>query len=484
MSERVRVASRALRRGRRLRSRSSQIPPAPAAVPSDPLRGDAGAGEEPGVPEARQAPAAPAEPARARYSRPPAPALSFEREERAPSWQPHPRSRHSRPPAPVLGLDTPRVPPVPPPPRDLQLELDTHPAIEPPASPVLESTLESRRADPLVARVVPEPPHDEDRDAPDPEDRAAVELPSDPSLERTMPSSDPATPDTRKLGGRRDGGDGIDPTDAPAERSATTARGLGVRTTAATLDAAQQARADDASRLTTPVAIEISELPPDSVPASLRDDFFRDEVESYPPIEEIEPSRADVERTRPLSAEEASRRKRLRRGVGLAVGAVAALALTLAAKAVLSPTAERAERHAATAASVMASEAPLALLQTARRSGDVGETSALPVAAPQDPDVAAAPDLALPVDSDPALLDLVTKETLRLLNERRFEEAAVWARKLIAMAPDNAFGYRCLGAALQDLGRNDEARETYSQCVTNAKRDDVYECGALGGRKK
>jgi len=70
------------------------------------------------------------------------------------------------------------------------------------------------------------------------------------------------------------------------------------------------------------------------------------------------------------------------------------------------------------------------------------------------------------------------------LNAREFEKASALARRLIELKPASAFGYRCLGSALQDLGRDAEAREVYSECATNATKGEVYECSALGGRKK
>jgi cytochrome c-type biogenesis protein CcmH/NrfG len=72
---------------------------------------------------------------------------------------------------------------------------------------------------------------------------------------------------------------------------------------------------------------------------------------------------------------------------------------------------------------------------------------------------------------------------VQLLIRREPARAAEWAQALIAAEPDDAFGYLCLGAALQDQGRWGEAHQAYAQCVHQAKRGDVTECGALGGRR-
>ena len=73
-------------------------------------------------------------------------------------------------------------------------------------------------------------------------------------------------------------------------------------------------------------------------------------------------------------------------------------------------------------------------------------------------------------------------ETVRLLNEREFDQAAAKARQLVAVAPTKAYGYRCLGSALQDQGDYAGARDAYRQCVAQATEGDVYECSALIGR--
>jgi hypothetical protein len=75
------------------------------------------------------------------------------------------------------------------------------------------------------------------------------------------------------------------------------------------------------------------------------------------------------------------------------------------------------------------------------------------------------------------------EQTLATLSAGRPAEALVWAQAFVDAEPDNALSYLCVGAAFQDLGRPQEARQAYDQCVRHAKRGDATECYNLGGRK-
>lgn len=74
-------------------------------------------------------------------------------------------------------------------------------------------------------------------------------------------------------------------------------------------------------------------------------------------------------------------------------------------------------------------------------------------------------------------------ETLALLSAGLPREALPFARAYVDAAPRDALSYLFLGATLQDLGRANEAREVYNDCVKLADEGDVSECRALGGRK-
>jgi tetratricopeptide (TPR) repeat protein len=72
-------------------------------------------------------------------------------------------------------------------------------------------------------------------------------------------------------------------------------------------------------------------------------------------------------------------------------------------------------------------------------------------------------------------------KTVNLLTQLKYREAQAYAQQLIEMKPTDAFGYRCLGASLQDQGKMAEAKAVYSDCVQKAVTGDVAECARLGG---
>ncbi len=203
----------------------------------------------------------------------------------------------------------------------------------------------------------------------------------------------------------------------------------------------------------------------EQAPAAVQDDagdldgdFFRD---SCPPVvadlELDEPSKVVL-----LTPAEASRRASFRRGVGIAVGTVGMLAVALSVKAAVSTIPVGTARHQTVAAAVVAQKAPVET-RTDRKSRASAEQ---------------------PKPTVTASFKEIARETLQMLNTRDHERAAELARQLITLEPDNAFGYRCLGAALQDAGKTSAARKAYSNCVRKATRGLVVECAALGGRAR
>ncbi len=78
---------------------------------------------------------------------------------------------------------------------------------------------------------------------------------------------------------------------------------------------------------------------------------------------------------------------------------------------------------------------------------------------------------------------VLREETLELLNAGLPAEALPHARAYVAAAPHDATSYLFLGATLQDLGRANEAREVYNDCVKLSTTGDASECFALGGRR-
>jgi hypothetical protein len=72
-------------------------------------------------------------------------------------------------------------------------------------------------------------------------------------------------------------------------------------------------------------------------------------------------------------------------------------------------------------------------------------------------------------------------ESLALLQRGDLAAAADRARAMVVSSPDDAFSYLVLGAALQDQGREGEARAVYYACAQNAWNGSVAECMALAG---
>ena len=423
MARRVRVASRAIRRGRRLRARQSDVPTAIASTDDDPQSEDTGASDEgvaPGV---------------TRYSRPPAPTLSFdddavdsgrgtgEAEHRAQGVQRSEpemfdeadevalarRSRFSRPPAPTLRLG----------------EMSDDEALE-----------ESAQSEP-ASDVAPQ------LDAEDEADANAMTLISARSYERPSrpPSSEVAVEHARD--------------EEPSDSS---------------LDD------DDAPEL----AFHDGETGPDfagemAVPSSLNVDFFHGRDSSLSPTVEDLPDDDDPP-SEVLTPMAFKRRRGLRRGVGIGVGLVGLATLVLVARSTMTDSVQHAERHQGTAAAVTASE-------VSDKASDPAKGVAAAEDAETSDDVAVAGDEEIAGDEPAGDYAAVSTKTLELLNDRNFEDAVKWANQLIELKPKSAFGYRCLGAALQDLGRITEARDAYSKCVTYADSGEVEECTALGGAR-
>ena len=68
------------------------------------------------------------------------------------------------------------------------------------------------------------------------------------------------------------------------------------------------------------------------------------------------------------------------------------------------------------------------------------------------------------------------------LERGKEEEAIALASRYTAANPTKAFGWLVLGAAYEQAGKRDEAREAYRSCVKLGKGAGVGECAAVGGR--
>ncbi len=88
-----------------------------------------------------------------------------------------------------------------------------------------------------------------------------------------------------------------------------------------------------------------------------------------------------------------------------------------------------------------------------------------------------------PVEMPMPSAEQLREETLALLTSGLPAQALPVARAYVGAAPHHAMSYLFLGATLQELGRVNEAREIYNDCVKLSDEGDISECYALGGRK-
>jgi len=223
-----------------------------------------------------------------------------------------------------------------------------------------------------------------------------------------------------------------------------------------------------------------SALPAEPAPGSLRVSdleagFFR--FDSFPPVVEDLDSAESEPSEPPLSPELLARRSGLRKLVGAAVAGVAALAVVAVAIGAFGGGTDPVALKAAPV------EGPSEVVghgvASPRFDGALAAAPAKPAARSAADQASIASTGAAPVE-DPSDL---RAEAVQLLQSRKLAEAAQVARTLIAAEPDHAFGYRCLGAALQDQGKWSEALEIYGSCAKHAQRGEVGECVALGGRR-
>jgi hypothetical protein len=218
-------------------------------------------------------------------------------------------------------------------------------------------------------------------------------------------------------------------------------------------------------------------------PASTRleEEFFR--FDSFPPVvgppDEAELAVPAVE---PPSPAVLARRRRLRTGVGATLALTAALTVAALVYGSLGPGRGLRAAHAEPARG----QAAGATIQQPERRAAERITPSVAVATPSavsgEPVASideGAGDLGAASDSPAAL----GRAAVELLIRREPARAAELARALIAAEPEGAFGYLCLGSALQDQGKWVEAHQAYTDCARHAKRGDVGECGALGGRR-
>jgi hypothetical protein len=442
MARRVKVASRAVRRGRRLRARASEVPPAaasqPASAPELDDEIDVDRDDEPAVltPETRRlAPQREPEPSEAPVTE---------------VLEVAPAPRFSRPSAPLLdfgaALDVPAGLP------------DAEPddaAEEVAAAPAPRISSFTRPSAPLLdfgstADVSSDGAMPEERD----DDMVVTEGAegTDPNATTLVSSSGPGA---------------SQPPPSPVRIVEAGVIAEGVIAEGEIAEGRELEDGGDDGARDNDDEIDVT------IPRPPRAPLRSIESSLAPVVDDVDAGDDETSAPALLTPEEERRRRALRRGVGVAVLGAGVVTLVLVGKAMLSAPAEApASRPGANAAEAPRDEAPA----TAPAKTSAGPTSQVTTPAPaaSDGTVGAAPS---------GDFDALGDETVKLLSKRKFEEAIPLAKKLIEMRPGSAFGYRCLGSAYQDLGRYHEAQEVYTQCATHATEGEVRECTALGGRK-
>lgn len=469
MARQVRVASRALRRGRRLRPRASEVPPAadappadvapPAAVPSSGTSAEARGelDEEPAVPTPdtrRLEAAAEAEGTKDRqkdrFARPAAPNLDLfgASSDAQEADDEHASERE------LEAVDAE------PPARDDALDSGED-SVDAAGDDALDSGDDALDAAGDAANERAEVQAAVGEDVPAPR-VSAYSRPPAPSLDfgasDDEPESQPDPNATTLIS--REGPRPSRPSQSPV--SVVDAADEGVPSlldAEADLDFVPE---DDEP----PISAQASSA--DGEPAADGKFFRQSEATLAPVVDEVDPlSEGPLEPTL-LSPAEASRRRTLRRVVGVGVIAAGLLTLGLVAKSAMTDEQPAAGERSAPAAEVATEaepEAAPAKVEPKVEAAAVAPSAAVGATVPED-------------------YDEVEKQTLELLNDRKFEAAIPFAEKLIQLKPESAFGYRCLGSALQDLGRQADAQKIYSDCATNATKGEVLECTALGGYNK
>jgi hypothetical protein len=218
-------------------------------------------------------------------------------------------------------------------------------------------------------------------------------------------------------------------------------------------------------------------------PASTRleEEFFR--FDSFAPVTSpVAEPEPDPLASEPPSPAVLVRRRRLRTGVGAVLGATVALMVAALVYGTLLSSGGLPAAHAGQppARAAARADGAAALGAPARAVAPTPVALDHPAATPTPPAAAApAAEATTPSGTSAEL----AHEAVQLLIRGQRDQAAEWARALIAAEPDSAFGYLCLGSAQQDQGNWVEAHRTYAECAHRAKHGDVGECVALGGRR-
>lgn len=482
MSKRVMVASRAVRRGRRLKARSTMPPPPQTATPEGSVEAIE---DEPSHQTAVDAPSAPESGEGLLGERRPSDAPTAEALDESPEAPDElegaapPSARDGEPAAQHADEDD----------EDDEVDeddeaLDRISGYSRPPAPAFD----------FGASADDEDEDDDELDDEDADDDVedGVASPTDVAMDFDDDEEEPAalTPITRRVGSDEEEGD-EDPNattliSVPSPRPGSTPpppSRITIEEAAPSserLEASDdEAEDDDAGFVPEREEPPLSERPAAALeepsPSSPIADVkvgYRDEDASLAPVVD-DLALEDEAELALFDAAAEKRRHAFRRGVGVVLAAVVLGTVALITVSAFRGGDEDAQAAAAPPA-VPAEATPPPAVDRAPGDGEAALAAEAPAAEPPDAAEAAA-------EGD---YEALSTQTLELLNDREFERARELAEKLVALQPDNAFGYRCLGSALQDMGKIQEARDVYSQCVTKATKGEVTECRALGGAKR
>lgn len=193
--------------------------------------------------------------------------------------------------------------------------------------------------------------------------------------------------------------------------------------------------------------------------------FFESAPEEAPPSAEFPESEREVLY---LTPEQVSRKRAITKLVGVVVGVLAALVVIILVKT-----------FATTSPAPSGSAAPA---PTPTRRAPEGEPSAVapspepaPLPAPEPapaPSASASADAAAGGGPPSELPDVEDpyKELFALVNAGQNEKAIPFGYAAIKKDPENGDAYYLLGEALRGLGRMDEAKQVFKQCVEKATR--------------
>jgi hypothetical protein len=235
------------------------------------------------------------------------------------------------------------------------------------------------------------------------------------------------------------------------------------------VDSDQLAEIGDRSSSSKP-AVPESQAPAASGPVELStsgiaNEFFErdrqhgagDDGETMPPSSRDEPVY--------LTAEQVARKERSKRLVAAVVGVLVAVVLFAAIRGAL------VGRSAVEPSPTSDATGPASVPAPAPEPTATLVATAEPIPSASAPEVASAEPSASPEDEEALVeVDDPFQELTQLLNVGRYNKAIPMGKAAIAKDPENGDAYYFLGQAYEELGKREEARALYAECVQKATK--------------